>query len=882
VTGDSFTGALSRVTGENIGTRSITKNTLALSGNYALTYTGADLTITSKAIAVTAAAKTKTYGDTDPALTYTFTPALVTGDSFTGALSRVTGENIGTRSITKNTLALSGNYALTYTGADLTITSKAIAVAAEAKSKTYGDTDPALTYTFAPALVTGDSFTGALSRVAGENAGSYAINQNTLVLSGNYALTYTNANLVIGKKALTITADNKTKTYGTANPALTPIYSGFVTGDNAASLTTAPTLTTTATTASPVASYPITATGAASSNYTIAYAPGTLTVTKAALTITATDPAKAYGTALTEGIGATGFTATAAQNGETATSVTLTPDAAGLAAATAAGATYTVTPSAATGANGFVESNYNVTYVPFTGTVAKRVITVTAAAKTKVYGDTDPGLTYTFTPALIGRDGFSGSLSRIVSENTGTYAIGKNTLALSTNYTLNYTGADLTITKANLTIAADNKSKSYGTANPALTVTYTGLVNGDTNASLTTQPTVTTTAGTNSAVGAYPITANGAVSSNYTITYTAGTLTINNVVLTVTVDNKTKIYGSANPALTVTYSGFVNGDTPAGITTLPTITTAAVTGSNVAVYAITASGVVIPGYTIAYVPGTLTVSKAPLTITADNKAKIFGTVNPTLTANYIGFVNGDTNASLIVQPTLTNTATATTVPGSYDIAVSSATSNNYTITHVSGKLTIIPLTASTLSNLSVSSAALSPVFIGATTAYASSVSYDVERVTVTANFDPTAGATINGTPIPNGSPSFDIVVPVGTSTITVIVTAQDGITKTSYTVTLYKASPPTAIIPTNILSPNGDGKNDGWVVKDIELFPDNEVTIYDKGGREVFRKKGYHNDWDGTIGGATLSQGTYFYVVEFGPGIAPVKGFITILRNQQQ
>jgi hypothetical protein len=62
-----------------------------------------------------------------------------------------------------------------------------------------------------------------------------------------------------------------------------------------------------------------------------------------------------------------------------------------------------------------------------------------------------------------------------------------------------------------------------------LTVGYSGFVNGDTAASLTTAPTVTTTGTASSAVGTYPITASGAVDANYTISYVAGTLTVNPV-----------------------------------------------------------------------------------------------------------------------------------------------------------------------------------------------------------------------------------------------------------------------------------------------------------------------------------------------------------------
>ena len=72
-------------------------------------------------------------------------------------------------------------------------------VTAEAKSKTYGDADPALTYT--GALHGTDTFTGSLARVAGEDVGSYAINQGTLSAGSNYTLTFVGANLTITRAA---------------------------------------------------------------------------------------------------------------------------------------------------------------------------------------------------------------------------------------------------------------------------------------------------------------------------------------------------------------------------------------------------------------------------------------------------------------------------------------------------------------------------------------------------------------------------------------------------------------------------------------------------------------------------------------------------------
>src|SRR5258707_11559476 len=156
----------------------------------------------------------------------------------------------------------------------------------------------------------------------------------------------------------------------------------------------------------------------------------------------------------------------------------------------------------------------------------------------------------------------------------------------------------MTMTPAVVTVTANSETKAYGAATPALTVSYGGFVNGETAASLTTSPTVSTTATPASAAGTYPITASGAVSANYTISFVSGTLTVTKAALTVTASDATKAYGASNPALTVRYSGFVNGDTAASLTTPPSVTTTATTASAAGTDPITAGGGAGGNYTI--------------------------------------------------------------------------------------------------------------------------------------------------------------------------------------------------------------------------------------------------------------------------------------------
>lgn len=88
------------------------------------------------------------------------------------------------------------------------------------------------------------------------------------------------------------------------------------------------------------------------------------------------------------------------------------------------------------------------------------------------------------------------------------------------------------------------------------------------------------------------------------------------------------------------------------------------------------------------------------------------------------------------------------------------------------------------------------------------------------------------------------------------------------------------VLPNNILTANGDGKNDVWMIKDLERYPDNELTVFDRAGRIVYKTTNYKNNWAGDISGLPLSQDTYYYVIKLKKEgkIGFVKGFITILN----
>ncbi|PWR17904.1 hypothetical protein DKG74_20285, partial [Zavarzinia aquatilis] len=204
------------LTTAGVGTgKTVNVSGLSLSGASAANYTiaptlsGSIGTVTARPITVTADAKSRTYGDANPALTYAVTAgSLVNGDALSGALSTsATGaSSAGAYAISQGTLAASGNYALTYVGADLTVIKRALTVTAADATKTYDGVAFAggagVTYAgFVAGEDAGDlggtlSYGGAAQGAV--NAGSYTITAGGLS-SGNYAISYVAGSLTVNK-----------------------------------------------------------------------------------------------------------------------------------------------------------------------------------------------------------------------------------------------------------------------------------------------------------------------------------------------------------------------------------------------------------------------------------------------------------------------------------------------------------------------------------------------------------------------------------------------------------------------------------------------------------------------------------------------------------
>ncbi|MFN8116867.1 MAG: gliding motility-associated C-terminal domain-containing protein [Bacteroidia bacterium] len=129
--------------------------------------------------------------------------------------------------------------------------------------------------------------------------------------------------------------------------------------------------------------------------------------------------------------------------------------------------------------------------------------------------------------------------------------------------------------------------------------------------------------------------------------------------------------------------------------------------------------------------------------------------------------------------------------------------------------------------------------------------------------------------------SVDSLLP-GTYSVVVKALNSSGIVidsvTTTYTITA--STEPCQITVYNGFTPNGDGLNDTWVIENIENFPTNTVTIFNRWGNQLWSTNNYNNTsnvWDGkSTNGAVLTSGTYFYVIEIDNGSAIKKGWVEL------
>jgi gliding motility-associated-like protein len=283
-------------------------------------------------------------------------------------------------------------------------------------------------------------------------------------------------------------------------------------------------------------------------------------------------------------------------------------------------------------------------------------------------------------------------------------------------------------------------------------------------------------------------------------------------------------------------------------------------------------------YTIAAVAITPTTVFAGATVTVNGIAVPSGTAS-----GPIALAVGSNNIVLLVT------------------AQDGVTTKTYTLTITRSA----PSTNASLSAFRVSRGTLAPVFNANTSSYTSGVVNGVTSMTATPTAaDPTATISINGAPVASGTASGSQALAVGSNTITTVVTAQDGVTVKTYTLTVTRASGSAdsfvpgisvtkpaetltitddGIVVHQALSPNGDGINDFLQIDNIGQYPDNKLSIMNRNGQLIYEVTSYDNssrvfDGHSNKNGQMQLPGTYFYHLDYTvSGIAKHKtGFLVL------
>ncbi|MCC6912551.1 MAG: autotransporter-associated beta strand repeat-containing protein, partial [Rhodospirillaceae bacterium] len=372
----------------------------------------------------------------------------------------------------------------------------------------------------------------------------------------------------------------------------------------------------------------------------------------------------------------------------TATGLTLSGSDAGnytLTSSTAA-TTATITPRSASVLG--ITANGKI----YDGTAAATVDTASAALSNIVAGDSVVLNGAAYTAAFTDKNAGTGKTVRVSGFSLSGSDAG--------NYQLTATSATATADIVRKTISISGiavNDKVYDATREATIdtagVSLSGVIAGDT---VTVDPRNSTAAfadanaGAGKSVAISGLILAGADASNYQVANASGvsTATITRAPLSIVAENRDRIYGDPNPTFAASMVGLKGSDTPLVVGGLVLSTTATQT-SGAGAYAITGGGAAAANYIIGYVPGTLTIARAPLLIAANDQTMVAGSVMPALTARYSGFRLTDTAAS-VTGLRLTANMTASSPAGTYGITPSDAAAENYEISYANGVMRVTP------------------------------------------------------------------------------------------------------------------------------------------------------------------------------------------------
>jgi len=259
------------------------------------------------------------------------------------------------------------------------------------------------------------------------------------------------------------------------------------------------------------------------------------------------------------------------------------------------------------------------------------------------------------------------------------------------------------------------------------------------------------------------------------------------------------------------------------------------------------------------IPQTLTVSKAILTFTADDKSKVYLVQNPVLTFRISGFVNGDTQSALDVLPSIQTVAGQNSPVGTYPITISGGSDNSYSYVYVAGTLTItkIPQTI-TFTAIPEKLLVKDSYTLSATATSGLTILFESKDASI---------ATVTGDLL-TGVSKGDVEIRAYNSGDQNYEAAE-----TIASVEIYSTHKDIMYL----FTPNNDGFNDYWELPDIATWGKCDVKVYNRWGKLVFSDANYNNLWDGTSNGNPVPEGAYYFIIKT-QNAGMVKGTVNIVR----
>lgn len=331
--------------------------------------------------------------------------------------------------------------------------------------------------------------------------------------------------------------------------------------------------------------------------------------------------------------------------------------------------------------------NYEISYESGILTITQAPLTLVASDIAREYGEVNPVFKF-YANGLKGEDSLETSLElqpRLTTTATENSSVGEYPIIISEgtskNYNLSYRSGILTVTKAPLTVIAENAKRMYGDDNPTFTHSYLGFkLNDSESSAFSSLPKLSCLATNTSDVGIYPITVTGGTARNYNIVaYESGTLTVTKAPLVLSVNDTSKLYYEDNPTYDFSLTGLRNGDVLSCLSATPKYECQANKSSDVGNYIVVPFGAEAKNYSIKYQNGTLSILPRQLQASVGNYSKVYGTDNPLFEVTYIGFVNNEDKSVLDSQVIATCSAERNSDVGTYPIILTDGDAVNYVI-----------------------------------------------------------------------------------------------------------------------------------------------------------------------------------------------------------